>query len=87
MTPGTRPVLTETVDARAGVVRLDGHLTSQGADLVEGLVEGLHRSGHRRVLVDAHGVSSADAGARALLASLPARLAGFGGDLRITVLP
>jgi anti-anti-sigma regulatory factor len=87
MIPGTRPVLTETVDARAGVVRLDGHLTSQGTDLVEGLVAGLQRSGHRRVLVDASGVSSADAGARALLASLPTRLAGSGGELRITVRP
>jgi type IV pilus biogenesis protein CpaD/CtpE len=87
MIPGTRPVLTETVDARAGVVRLDGHLTPQGADLVEGLIAGLQRSGHRRVLVDASGVSSAEAGARAMLASLPARLAGPGAELRITVLP
>jgi hypothetical protein len=32
-------------------------------------------------------VSSAEAGARAMLASLPARLAGPGAELRITVLP
>ena len=50
--PAPTAVLTEVVDARAGVVRASGVLTSSGADLLCGTVETLSRLGHRRITLD-----------------------------------
>ena len=56
------PVTTEQVDAVAGRVRMSGHLTRQGVDLLRGTVECLGRQGHTRVVVDMAAVASADDG-------------------------
>ena len=40
--------MTEVVDSLRGAVRVSGHLTVQGADLLRGTVEILRRGGHRR---------------------------------------
>jgi anti-anti-sigma regulatory factor len=83
VTPGTQPLLTETVNGRTGVIRLRGHLTVQGADLVRGTVEGLRRSGHASVLLDLHDLSQADPLARELLGAVQEELAADGSALRI----
>jgi hypothetical protein len=54
-------LLTETVDARAGIVRARGHLTRQGADLLCGTIETLHAQGHRRIVLDLRRLDGADA--------------------------
>jgi anti-anti-sigma regulatory factor len=64
------PALTETVDPVAGRVRVSGHLTLQGADLLRGTVESLRRLGHTSVLVDLAGVRTVDPGALHLLHAL-----------------
>ena len=64
------PALVETVDPVAGRVRVSGHLTLQGADLLRGTVENLCRLGHSRVVVDLAGVHTADDAALELLRTL-----------------
>jgi anti-anti-sigma regulatory factor len=66
----TGPALTEAVDPVAGVVRVSGHLTVQGADLVRGTVENLCRLGHSRVVLDLAAVQTADDGALPVLQAL-----------------
>jgi anti-anti-sigma regulatory factor len=65
------PALTETIDALAGRVRVGGHLTPQGVDLLRGTVANLHRLGHRHVVLDLAGVHTVDDGALDLLRTLP----------------
>jgi anti-anti-sigma regulatory factor len=83
VTPGTQTLLTATVNARTGVIRLSGHLTVQGADLVRGTVEGLRRSRHASVLLDLHDLSRADPPARELLGAVQEELAADGTSLHI----
>jgi anti-anti-sigma regulatory factor len=79
--------LTEIVDARLGAVRASGHLTAQGADLLRGTVEQLHRSGHARVLVDLQGVQAVDAAGLHVLRMLRRSLAADGGELLVRTTP
>lgn len=65
-----RPTLTETIDPTAGRVRVSGHLTAQGVDLLRGTVANLHRQGHPYVALDLAGVHTADDGALDLLRAL-----------------
>ena len=63
--------LTETIDPQAGRVRVRGHLTAQGVDLLRGTVANLHRLGHPHVVLDLAGVHTMDDGALDLLRALP----------------
>ena len=73
------PVLTEVVDRHSGRVRVRGHLTAQGADLVRGTVDSLLRSGHSRVVVDVRQLDGADdEGLSELLYAPGVRLRGLG---------
>ena len=87
MTPETQALMTETVDGRRGVIRVHGHLSVQGADLLRGTVEGLARSGRGRVLLDLQEVTGVDRPARDLLGALQVRLAAVGTVVRIVELP
>jgi hypothetical protein len=66
----TGPALTEAVDPVAGTVRVSGHLSVQGADLVRGTVENLCRLGHSRIVLDLAAVQTADDGALPVLQAL-----------------
>ncbi|NYJ08597.1 STAS domain-containing protein [Petropleomorpha daqingensis] len=79
--------LTEVVDARGGTVRASGHLTAQGADLLRGTVEQLHRSGHARVLLDLREVQGADDAGLHVLRDAARALAADGGELMVRAAP
>ena len=79
--------LTEIVDARNGTVRVSGHLTVQGADLLRGTVEQLHRRGHARVLLDLQHVQAADAAGLHVLRQMSRDLAADGGELLVRAAP
>ncbi|MGY1602316.1 STAS domain-containing protein [Geodermatophilus sp. SYSU D00815] len=79
--PAESPSMTEVVDPRRGSVRVSGHLTVQGADLVRGTVESLRRSGHARVLVDLQDVQAVDAAGLHVLRDVARSLAEGGGVL------
>lgn len=85
--PDLRPALTEVVDARAGAVRASGHLTVQGADLLRGAIESLHRSGHARVVLDLRDVRTADDAGLHVLRDVAGSLAARGGVLVVRDLP
>lgn len=71
--------LTEVIDGRTGSVRVSGHLTAQGADLIRGTVASLHRLGHADVLIDLAGLQGADdAGLRVLRSTIAAEGGGGG---------
>jgi anti-anti-sigma regulatory factor len=74
-------MLSETVDLRIGVIRANGHLTVQGADLLRGTADSLREGGHRCVVVDLAGVQGADVGGLAVLHRLRADFAESGGEL------
>jgi anti-anti-sigma regulatory factor len=73
--------MTEIVDSRRGAVRVSGLLTLQGADLLRGAVETLHRGGHARVLLDLRDVRVADDAGLHVLRDVQRSLAADGGDL------
>jgi anti-anti-sigma regulatory factor len=79
--------LSEVVDVRSGTVRASGHLTVQGADLLRGTVEQLHRSGHDRVLLDLQHVQAADAAGLHVLREMGRSLAADGGVLLVRAAP
>jgi anti-anti-sigma regulatory factor len=79
--------LTEVVDARIGTVRASGYLTVQGADLLRGTVEHLHRSGHARVLLDLRDVQAADDAGLHVLRDTARALAADGGELMVRTAP
>jgi anti-anti-sigma regulatory factor len=64
-----------------GSVRVSGHLTVQGADLLRGTVESLHRSGHVRVLLDLRDVQGADDAGLRVLRTIGRNSAATGGEL------
>lgn len=84
-TPRPRPAvaqtLTEVVDGRRGRVRVSGHLTPQGADLLLGTVEGLRRQGHSTVVLDLAGVQAADGVGLDVLSTLSDSMADAGDRL------
>jgi anti-anti-sigma regulatory factor len=79
--------MTEVVDTRTGSVRVSGHLTLQGADLLRGTVETLHRSGHDHVLLDLRDVQAADDAGLHVLRTVRRELAAHGGHLVLHHLP
>jgi anti-anti-sigma factor len=79
--------LTEVINTRIGTVRASGHLTVQGADLLRGMVEQLHRSGHARVLLDLQDVQAADAAGLHVLRDTARSLAAVGGELLVRAAP
>ena len=90
-TPATRPrvgpALTEVVNTRTGSVQVSGHLTVQGANLLRGTVEGLHRSGHVRVLLDLRDVQGADDAGLHVLRAIRKNSAAVGGELVVRDAP
>jgi anti-anti-sigma regulatory factor len=85
--PDGCPALTEVVDPRRGSVRVSGHLTVQGADLLRGTVECLRRSGHARVLLDLAEVSTVDSAGLHDLCALQQAVAADGGELLVLARP
>ena len=75
------PALSEVVDPSRGSVRVSGHLTVQGADLLRGTVECLRRRGHDRVLLDLGDVHDADWAGLRDLRDLTQSVAEDGGEL------
>ena len=73
--------MTEIVDSHRGAVRVSGHLTLQGADLLRGTVEQLRRGGHVRVVLDLRDVRAADAAGLHVLCEVQRALAADGGQL------
>lgn len=83
--PGTNGPreMTEVVNSRTGAIHVSGHLTVQGADLLRGTVEGLHSSGHVRVVLDLRDVQGTDAAGLNLLRGLARTLEEEGGLLMV----
>lgn len=79
----TGPDMTEVINPRTGAVRVSGRLTEQGAELLRGTVETLHRRGHTCVVVDLHEVRAAEAAGVAVLHELRNTLAEDGGQLLV----
>ncbi|WP_167760853.1 STAS domain-containing protein [Geodermatophilus sp. DF01_2] len=75
--------LSEIVDRRAGLIRVSGHLTPLGADLLRGTADGLRGHGHGRVVLDLRGVRAADAAGLDILHELRRDFAADGVELRI----
>lgn len=78
-----QPVLTETVDSRAGLIRARGRLTAQGADLLRGTAATLRETGHERVVLDLSDVEAADSAGLAILDRLRSSFTADGGQLLI----
>jgi anti-anti-sigma regulatory factor len=76
-----RAGLTEMVDTRRGAIRVSGHLTARGADLLRGTVEALHRDGHSTVVMDLEGLRDADDAGLQALRTMRRSLAAEGGNL------
>jgi anti-anti-sigma factor len=74
---------TEVVVSRRGSVRVSGHLTVQGADLLRGTVESLRRGGRARVVLDLAGVRAVDVAGLQVLRDLERTVAADGGELRL----
>ena len=85
--PVSTAAMTEVVDSRLGAVRVSGHLTAQGADLLRGTVEALHRNGHTRVLLDLQDVWAADDAGLHALRDLERRCLADGGRLVLRSIP
>jgi anti-anti-sigma regulatory factor len=79
--------LTETVDARAGLIRASGHLTSQGADLLSGTADHLRGNGHSRVTIDLRDVLAADDAGLDILRDLRSAFEDAGDKLLIRYAP
>lgn len=77
----TGPDMTEVINPRTGAVRVSGRLTEQGAELLRGTVETLHRRGHACVVVDMQDVRATEDAGVAVLHELRNSLAEDGGRL------
>ncbi len=75
--------LTETVDARTGLIRASGHLTSQGADLLSGTADRLRDNGHSRVTLDLRDVRAVDEAGLDILRDLRSTFEAAGDKLLI----
>lgn len=78
-----RSAMSEVVDSGRGSVRVSGHLTVQGADLLRGTVESLRRGGHARVLLDLEDVRAVDFAGLHVLQDLERTVAADGGELQL----
>ena len=85
--PAERPALSETVNVRTGAIRVAGHLTAQGADLLRGTVESLRRSGHTRVYLDLADVRGADEAGLDVLRDVDRAVSRDGGVLLLRHAP
>jgi len=84
MTPTqTSRTLSEVVDGHTGRVRVSGHLTPAGADLLRGTVEGLRRQGHSTVVLDLADVQAADDVGLRVLSTLRSSMADSGDQLLV----
>lgn len=81
------PSLTEVVDGYTGRVRVSGHLTPQGADLLRGTVEGLRRLGHTTVVLDLADVQGADDVGLHVLSDLRTTMRASGDELLVRNAP
>lgn len=79
----TAPDMTEVIDPRTGSVRVSGRLTEQGAELLRGTVENLHRRGHSCVVVDLQDVQGTEDAGVDVLRELRRTLAEDGGELLV----
>ena len=79
-----RPAMSEVVDARKGSVRVSGHLTVLGADLLRGTVERLRRR-HARVVLDLEEVRAVDFAGLHVLRDLERTVASGGGELLLLI--
>jgi hypothetical protein len=79
--------LTETVNARTGLIRASGHLTSQGADLLSGTADHLRGNGHTRVILDLRDVRAVDEVGLDILRELRLTFEAAGGRLLIRFAP
>ena len=79
-----RPAMSEVVDARKGSVRVSGHLTVLGADLLRGTVERLRRR-HARVVLDLEEVRAVDLAGLHVLRDLERTVASGGGELLLLI--
>ena len=75
--------LVATLDRSAGTIRVSGHLTSLGADLVRGTADQLRSDGHLLVTLDVRGVRAADDEGWAVLRELHRDFRRDGGELLI----
>ena len=75
------PAMTEIVNTRIGAIRVTGHLTAQGADLLRGTVQSLVQGGHTRVVVDLGQLQAADDDGLEVLRDVGRSLAESGGSL------
>ncbi|HEV7213092.1 MAG TPA: STAS domain-containing protein [Blastococcus sp.] len=85
--PRTPGEMSEVIDPDTGSVRVSGHLTVQGADLLRGTVESLRRDGHTRVSLDLRDVRAADDAGLRILRTVGRQLAADGGELLVRHLP
>jgi anti-anti-sigma regulatory factor len=81
------PAFRQVVDGRRGCVGAAGDLNPRTADQLRGTVEALRRGGHRRILVDLHGLHSADEPGLRALDTLRAVVEADGGRLTLLHLP
>jgi anti-anti-sigma regulatory factor len=85
--PSPRPELSEVVNGATGTVTASGHLTSRGADLLRGTVEGLRRRGHSTVVLDLADVRAVDTAGLLVLEDLGSAMAGAGSRLVVQHAP
>jgi len=83
----SRAGLTEVVDMRRGSIQVSGHLTVQGADLLRGTVESLHRDGHSTVVLDLAGLRAADDAGVQVLRNVRQSMAAHGAELSVVASP
>ena len=81
------PAFSQIVDGRRGRVGATGDLNRRTADQLRGTVEALRHGGHRRILVNLHGLDSADELGLRSLCTLRARVEADGGQLTLLHLP
>jgi anti-anti-sigma regulatory factor len=82
-----QPALSEVIDGAHGTVTASGQLTSLGADLLRGTVEGLRRLGHSTVVIDMADVQAADPAGLSILDQLSTTMASAGDQLLLLHVP
>lgn len=87
MSRAARSTMTEVVDMRRGAIRVSGHLSVQGADLLRATVETLRRDGHATVVLDLRELRDVDDAGRQELDDIRHSLAAHGGELVVVAPP
>jgi anti-anti-sigma regulatory factor len=85
--PRTGPEMAEEVDPQTGRVRVRGHLTRQGADLLRGTAEALRRQGRTCIVLDLSAVDAVDEGALEVLRALSGPDAASGSSVVLVQAP